>query len=659
MISALLLVLALPQTAPAAPPPQDPHAGHEHAAPPSQAALATQRALQPIPIERVKLTHRFFVERLKANHETTIPHCLDQCEKAGSLAAFEQAAAAGKGQRGEAPKSKPYADSDVYKTLEAIGWTLVAIEDPALETRADKIIDAIAAAQRPDGYLNTFVQRGGAEPWKDLAHGHELDSGGHLIEAGIAYARGTGKTKLLDVATKFATLVDAQFGPEKRQDVGGHPEIELALAKLHEHTHDARWLKLAQFFLDRRGDPARKERFGEFAQDHKPIREQTEVVGHAAGAGNLYAGAAEVAMQSGDASLVAPLTALWADAWDTKTLLTGGLGSLAKDGGITRAFDLPNDTVGCETCAGITLAMWSHRMLLLTGDAKYGDAVERVLYNHAAAAANIAGDKFFYDQPLATRGDKHRQPWFETACCPTNLARFWAQVPGMVLAQNGNSLYWLQLASAEVDTQLAGAQVHAKLDSDLPNSGRTNATTTSDKAAVFTIKVRRPAWNVEAMVKHDMKEQEHDLHDHEQGGGWVPFERNYEPTDGFMIHFLAPVRRVRADERVAADKGRVALMRGPLVYCFEGVDNGGSARSICLPAEAELKVEQVGTILGGTRVIRARGKRALLGPDGAATTKVATVTAVPYYLWGNRAPGDMVVWIPETPELAEPQGAAK
>ncbi len=658
MISALLLVLALPQTPQPAP---DPHAGHAHAAPaaPTTQTAPTPQRLQPIPIERVKLSHRFFVERLKANQTTTIPHCLDQCEKAGSLASFDLAAAAGKGQRGEAPKSKPYADSDVYKTLEAIGWTLVAVEDPALEARADKIIDSIAAAQRPDGYLNTFVQRGGAEPWKDLQHGHELYCGGHLIEAGIAYARGTGKTKLLDVGTKFATLVDAQFGPGKRQDVCGHPEIEFALAKLHEHTQDARWLKLAQFFLDRRGDPARKERFGEYAQDHKPIREQTEVVGHAVRAGYLYTGAAEVAMQAGDASLVAPLQALWADAWDTKTFLTGGIGSSAKNEGITRAFDLPNDTAYCETCAGIALALWSHRMLLLTGEAKYGDAVERVLYNIAAAGTNIAGDKFFYDQPLATRGDKHRQPWFETACCPTNLARFWAQVPGMVFAQNGNSLYWLQLASAEVDTQLAGAQVHAKMDSDLPNSGRTNATITCDKPATFTIKLRRPAWNVEAIVKHDMKEQEHDLHDHEQGAGWVPFERGYEPTDGFMIHFLAPIRRVRADERVAADKGRVALARGPLVYCFEGVDNGGSARSICLPAEAELKVEQVGTILGGTRVIRARGKRVAFGADGAATTKVATVTAVPYYLWDNRAPGDMVVWIPETPEMAEPQGAAK
>lgn len=653
MISALLLALALPQTAP------DPHAGHAHAAPPAQTAPAPQRMLQPIPLERVKLAHRFFVERLRANHQTTIPHCLDQCEKTGSIANFSLAAAAEKGQRGEKPKGKPDDDSNVYMTLEAIGWTLVAVEDAALEARADAIVDAIAAAQRADGYLNTFVQRGGAEPWKDLAHGHELDSGGHLIEAGIAYARGTGKTKLLDVGTRFATLVDAQFGPGKRAVVAGHAGIELALAKLHEHTQDARWLKLAQAFLDRRGDPARKERFGESAQDHEPIREQTEVVGRAVGAGYLYAGAAEVAMQSGDASLVAPLTALWADAWDTKTLLTGGIASSAESDGITRVFDLPNDTATCETCAGIALAVWSQRMLLLTGESKYGDAVERILYNHAAAGANLAGDRFFQDQPLASRGDKHRQPWFETACCPPNLARFWAQVPGLVFAQNGNSLYWLQLASAEIDAELAGSKVHAKMESDLPNSGRMNATITCDKTATFTIKLRRPGWNVEAMVKHDMKEAEHELHEHEQGSGWVPFERKYEPADGFLIHFLAPIRRVRADERVEANKGRVALARGPLIYCFEGVDNGGSARSLILPAEASLEVKLVGTILGGTRTISARGRRAVKGPDGATTTKVATVTAVPYYLWDNRAAGDMVIWVPETPELAEVQGEGK
>lgn len=614
------------------------------------AAGTPERFLEPIPIERVKLSHEFFVARLQANTKVTIPHCLKSCEETGRIANFAIASGALKGER----KGLLFDDSDVYKTIEAIGWTLVSIDDPALEARADAIIDTIVAAQQPDGYLNTYVQlSAGKQRWQDLEKGHELYCAGHLIEAGIAYARGTGKTKLLDAAVRFAGLIDDTFGSGKRPDVCGHPEIELALAKLHEHTGETRWLKLAQSFLDRRGDPARKQRFGEYAQDHLPIREQKSVVGHAVRAGYLYAGAADVAMLAPDATLVGPLKTLWADAWDTKTYLTGGIGSSASNEGITQSFDLPNASAYCETCAGIALALWSQRMLILTGDSKYGDAIERILYNHAAAATNLAGDEFFYAQPLESDGTQRRKSWYECACCPANVARFWPQVPGMIFAQKGNTLYQLQLAGAEVGVELAGSKVQVRMKSDLPNSGRIEAAVVADKPGTWTIKLRKPAWNVETKVKHDLKEQEHDLHDHEQGAGWVPFERGYEVTDGFLIHFLAPVRRIHADERVAADAGRVALARGPLVYCLEGVDNGGGARSMVLTPDAELKVENAGTILGGTRVIRARAKRVVAGTDGAPTTKVATMTAIPYWMWGNREAGDMVVWIAESVEKAQ------
>lgn len=610
---------------------------------------APERFLEPIPIERVKVTHEFFVNRLQANTRVTIPHCLKECADTGRIANFAIASGAQKGER----KGLLFDDSDVYKTIEAIGWTLASVKVPDLEKQADAIIDTIVAAQKPDGYLNTYVQlTPGKAPWQDLKDGHELYCGGHLIEAGIAYARGTGKTKLLDAAVRFANLADQTFGSGKNPGVCGHPEIELALAKLYEHTGEQRWIALAKSFVDARGNPARKDRFGEYAQDHQPIREQTSVVGHAVRAGYLFAGAADVAMLAPDPTLVDPLKLLWSDAWDAKTYLTGGIGSSAKNEGITQAYDLPNATAYCETCAGIALALWSQRMLILTGEAKYADAVERVLYNHAAGATNLAGDKFFYAQPLESDGSHRRKDWYECACCPPNLARFWPQVPGMIFAQKGNTLYQTQLASAEVEVGLADSRVLVAMKSDLPNSGRVEAAVTADKPGTWNVKLRKPAWNSETKVQHDLKEQEHDLHDHEQGGGWVPFERGYEITDGFRIHFLAPVRRVHADERVAADKGRVALMRGPLVYCLEGVDNGGAARSTVLAPEAELKVENVGTIFGGTRVIRARAKRVVAGADGAPTTKVATMTAIPYYLWDNRDAGDMTVWIAETPELA-------
>ncbi len=608
-----------------------------------------ERALEPIPAERVRLHHKFFVDRMEKNRTVTIPACLEQCEKTGRLAHFA-AAAAKKGEH----KGRVYDDSDVYKVLEGIGWTLLKVKDAALEARADAIIEAIAAAQADDGYLNTWVQVNAPDKrWSDLRNGHELYCAGHLIEAGIAYARGTGKTKLLDAGKKFAALIDQEFGPGKRVDVAGHPEIELALAKLHEHTGEERWLKLAQFFLDQRGNPARTNRGTEYSQDHQPIREQTAFVGHAVRAGYLYAGAAEVAMLSGDRTWIEPLQRLWDDAWTTKTYITGGIGSSARNEGITQAFDLPNDTAYCETCAGIALAMWSQRMLILTGESKYADAVERVLYNQLAAATNVEGDRFFYAQPLASRGEHHRQPWFETACCPTNVARFWPQLPGMIFAQNGNTLYQLQLAGAELDLELAGAKVQIRFESDFPNSGRVSSTVAADREATWNVKLRKPTWCDAAMVKHDMKEPEHELHDHEQSAGWAAFERKYEPTDGFMIHFLAPVRRVKADPRVTANQDRVALMRGPLVYCLEGVDNAGHARALVLPPDAELKVEDDGRVLGRTRMIKARARRVERADDGTLKTKVATMTALPYYLWDNREAGDMVVWIPELPALTD------
>lgn len=568
---------------------------------------APERFLEPIPIERVKLAHPFFVDRLQANTRVTIPACLKLCEESGRIANFENAKA-GQGER----KGAPQDDADVYRTLEAIGWTLVTLDMPELEARADAIVDTIVAAQKPDGYLNTFVQLSpGKSPWQDLANGRELECGGHLIEAGIAYARGTGKTKLLDAGLKFAKLVGMTFGPGKTAVTGAHPGIELALAKLGEHTGDAQWIALAKSLVEARG-----------------VAQQKTISGDAGGACSLYCAAADVAMLAPDAALVEPLKAAWSDA-TAKSLITGGL---SLGGG-----------AGCDTCAGLAFAQWSQRMLILTGESQYADSVERALYNHAAAATNLAGDAVLDAPALESDGTVHRKSAGASACCLTNVARFWPQVPGMIFAQNGNTLYQTQLATAAVEVELAGAKVQAQMKSDLPLSGRCEAAITADKPGTWNVKLRKPSWNADVKVKHDMKEQEHDLWENEHGAGWVPFERAYETTDGFLIHFLAPVRRVKSD----AQAGRVALTRGPLVHCLEGVDHSGSARAMVLAPEVSITVETAGTILGGTRVIRGRAKRSVTA-DGASSLKVATLTAIPYWLWDNRDAGDMVVWIAET-----------
>jgi uncharacterized protein len=283
-------------------------------------------------------------------------------------------------------------------------------------------------------------------------------------------------------------------------------------------------------------------------------------------------------------------------------------------------------------------------MFLLTGESKYGHVVERELYNNIPAGVSLAGDRFFYENKLASPGDHHRAAWFDCSCCPTNLARFLPSIPGLVFATKGNTLYVNQLVSAETTVELAGTRVLVKIDSDLPNSGRISVVVRPQAPATFNIKLRKPDWCQGARVMHSLTEPEHDLHDHEQAGGWADFERKYEGNDGFIIHMFAPVRREYADARVAANQGRVALARGPLIYCVEGVDNGGAARSLVLPKDSALKVEIDPKLLGGTRVIRGRALQR--AADGQSPRPV-TFTAVPYALWDNRAAGDMAVWIPE------------
>jgi hypothetical protein len=336
----------------------------------------------------------------------------------------------------------------------------------------------------------------------------------------------------------------------------------------------------------------------------------------------LCAGVSELALLGGAQGAQANLERLWAQARG----LTSPAGGLA--------------TRGCETCAGLAFARWSHAMQLLTADAQYGDVVERALYNLLPAATNLAGDRFLHE--VAARAGSAEAAGAAPDCCAGEVARFWPRVAEFVFAQKGNTLYQLQLATAGVDLELAGARVKVRITCDLPASGRMEAATQSDKAATWNVKLRKPSWCQDARVMHDLKEQEHELHDHEQGSGWVPFERQYEPTDGWRIHFLAPVRRTSVE-------GGTVLWRGPLLYCLEGTDNRDAARALSLPEEAELKVEDDGRILGRTRVIRARGRRA--GEEsGVPSVKPATLTAIPYCLRGNRGASDLVVVIPALPQ---------
>ncbi len=623
---------------------------------------AAPRPLEPVPFTRVRVADAFFAPRIETNRARTLPHCLDTCERTGRLANFRRAAG-----REEGPFQGIYFnDSDVYKAIEGAAYALASRPDGALEARIDAIIDDIAAAQRPDGYLNTYYTL--AEPaekrFTDLAHMHELYCAGHLIEAAVAHHQATGKRTLLDVALKLAAHVDSVFGPGKRAGVPGHEEIELALVKLHRLTSDRRWLDLAAYFIDERGGKASgRKTYGEYCQDHLPVREQDEIVGHAVRAMYLYAGATDVAALTGDAALADAMDALWEDVVGTKMYATGGIGSSARNEGFTRPYDLPNRSAYAETCAAIGLALWNQRLLLLHRDAKYADVLERVLYNGLLAGVSMDGERFFYVNPLESRGGHHRQPWFDCACCPVNVVRYLPSIGGAVYASLPDEGVWVNLfVAGEARIPLAGGEVRIEQETRYPWDGRVTIRVSPEgrPAARFRLHVRIPGWCGADSARAAVAGRAIDVKNATRRG-FLEIDREWRTADAVEIEFDMPPRRVVADPAVEANRGRVALARGPLVYCLEAADHGdASLETLFLPRDAAIEAKFEPDLLNGVTVLVARGGRALpgrtSGPGGlysdAAPIASNILTAVPYCAWDHREPGAMLVWIPESPAFA-------
>lgn len=590
-------------------------------------SLPSGGALRPVPFTDVKLADGFFAPRLARNRTVTIPACLDRCEETKRIENF---AVAGKLRAGK-HEGALYNDSDVYKVLEGAAYALSEQRDPRLEARVDGVIDLIAAAQQPDGYLNTFITLTAPEKrWKNVRHGHELYCAGHLIEAAVAYDAATHKRKLLDVALKLAACIEREFGWGRHQEPTGHPELELALVKLARHTGERRWAELARFFVDVRG---RKDRgtpsFEEYAQDHLPVREQQEIVGHAVRAMYLYCGMADLAGYFGDTTLSAPLDALWHDVVDTRMYLTGGIGNSAANEGFTVPWELPNDTAYCETCAGIGLSLWAQRMFLASGDPKYVDVLERAAYNNVLSGVSLSGDRFFYDNVLESETGAERVPWFDCSCCPTNVARFLPAMGERVYATDGESLDVCLFVASEADLVVRGTKVRVKQETNYPYDGALKLTVAPEKPLVFAVHVRVPGWctglferspggcsSVQAPAGRTL------------GPSWRSFVRDWHAQPVQELEFALPVRRTHADPRVAADRGRVALERGPLVYAFEGQLDG-------LFLQPDLRLEPVG---------------------GVPLLRMGDWTARPYCFWANGEKQPMQVWIPQTEALAKSAG---
>jgi DUF1680 family protein len=614
--------------------------------------------LQAVPFTAVKITDTFWSTRQETNRTASIPVSLDNLEKSGNLENFRLAA------RGETNgfRGPVFMDSDVYKAIEAASFSLATHPDPELETRLDTIIQSIAAAQQPDGYLDTYyIVKEPGRRWTNLRDCHELYCAGHLIEAAVANYQATGKTNLLGVATRLADHIDSVFGPEpKRLGYPGHPEIELALVKLWRVTGQQRYFDLARFFIENRGrhyfaqehhTPADKYD-GTYWLDDVPIFDHDKIKGHAVRAAYLMSGATDVAAQTGDARLLAMLDRVWRNTTEKNLYLTGGIGPSSRNEGFTVDYDLPNLTAYQETCATVALAQWSSRMCLLYGDAKYADVVERGLYNGVLAGVSQDGKRFFYVNPLESTGDHHREEWFGCACCPPNAARTIAALGGYAYATGSNSLWVNLYIQGQVETQVGGQSVKLDVATDYPWEGRVVLKPDVKSGTDFELRLRIPGWCEGATVSMNGKPLSAPLIER----GYFVLSRQWKNDDTVELDLPMPVQRVSANENVVADRGLLAIQRGPMVYCVEQCDQRAPVTSLSLPLDADLKVER-SKLFGGIAVIRGIGEstaasgagHALYARAVAVPSRRVEITAIPYFAWDNRQPGPMRVWLPASP----------
>lgn len=613
----------------------------------------------PVDFTRVTVSDRFWGPRLDTNRRVTIPSNFAKCEATGRISNFARAAGRDAGPH----QGRFYNDSDVFKVMEGAAYALHTHPDAELERYLDTLIELVDAAQEPDGYLYTartidpsavHPEREGLERWSNLRVSHELYNVGHLYDAAVAYYRATGKRTLLDVALRSADLVDATFGPNGRRDVPGHQQIEMGLVNLYRVTGERRYLDLARFFLDERGHAHGRALYTDhdnpgYMQDHLPVTEQTEAIGHAVRAIYMYCAMADVAALTGTQDYLHALDTLWRDVVDHKTYLTGGVGARHHGEAFGDAYELPNRTAYAETCAAIASVMWNQRMFLLHGASKYLDIVERTLYNGLLAGVSRDGDTFFYANPLASDGHwafNHgegcvRSPWFECSCCPTNLVRFLASLPGYVYAVDGSVCYVAQYVSGSADLEVAGRRLGIEQSSALPWHGRVTLRVDVDRPLDVTLALRIPGWARGEAFPSDLYTYLSDAPAHPVAAtlngrpvdascadGFLRISREWHAGDEVVLDLPMPARRVIAHHAITDDRGRVAVERGPLVYCAEGIDNDGSALDLPLPDGAPLTTEPWEAPFED--VLRMRAGDLLL---------------VPYFAWGHRGAGEMQVWL--------------
>jgi len=615
--------------------------------------------IRAVPLTAVKITDKFWAPKREINRTVTIPHIMQQNELTGRIDNFLKAA-----KRKSGPyQGQRYNDTDVYKIIEAASWSLATHPDPQLDKKVDDLIAIVAAAQEPDGYLYTPrsvdpanpAPGAGPERWSWLHTSHELYDQGHMIEAAVAHYGATGKRNFLDVAIKSADLMAGVFGPDKRRDVPGHEEVELALVKLYRVTGQQKYLDLAKFFLDERGQKHSVEHpqfeqgnrffmYNDLAyrQDQAPVRQQTSAVGHAVRATYLYAAMTDIATLFGD-GLDKVVDALFDDVTQKKMYVTGGLGADGRTEAFGAEYALPNRAYA-ETCASIGGMLWYHRLFLRDEKTEAYDALERTLYNGYLSGVSLAGNQFFYQNPLVSDGRQERSAYFDVACCPANLARLMEELPGLIYAQDDKQVYVNLFIGSEASIVVNGVKVKLTQTTDYPWSGDVTLRVDPERPVETSFVIRVPEWtrNPTQSALYRFAQAASDAPALTVGGKSVPLQPDavtaivdgkWRKGDVIALKFPMPVRRVLANDKVTENTGKAAIQRGPILYALEAIDNGGSVKDLKIPLETSLTAAFRSDMLNGVDVITGKvGDR--------------TVTAIPYYAWNNRGKGEMAVWVP-------------
>ncbi len=633
----------------------------------NRAELKKNYPIKPVPHSRVELSDKFWAPRIETNRKVTIPYAFNKCEETGRISNF---AIAGGLTEGKHRGDFPFDDTDPYKILEGASYSLSVHPDPELEKYLDELITKIAAAQESDGYLYTCRTNKcerlknwyGDARWSKLDGSHELYNMGHLYEAAVAHYLATGKRTLLDVATKNADFLCDEFGPGKCEKWPGHQVIEMGLAKLYRVTGKEKYLKLAKFFLDTRGPGG-----GGYSQSHKKVIEQNEAVGHAVRATYMYSGMVDVAMLTGQQTYLDAAERIWNNVVGRKLYVTGGVGATGHGEAFSKDYELPNTTAYCETCASIGNMFWNHRMFLANGDAKYIDVMERTLYNAFLSGISLEGNSFFYPNPLESHGNHKRSGWFSCACCPGNIVRFIASLPGYVYAQTDDTLYVNLFAAGTSTIDVGKNKVCVVQETKYPWDGAVKMTIQPEQPGTFGICVRIPGWTQGRAVPSNLYRYLEDVKSQVSlrvngdslpvkiEKGYVRIERKWNDGDVIELDLPMPIHRVLAHEKVNADVGRVTLERGPIVYCAEWPDNNGHVLNLIMPDNTKLTTEYREDMFNGVTVVRA--KAVALSYDKETknvSKKEQDLTAIPYYAWAHRGPGEMAVWLARYESAAQP-----